>query len=51
MVVEVEVDAGDGARGVRPALYLGLSGYRCVAAGVKPKTTARERCDGARVRA
>ena len=27
-----------------------LSGYRCVAAGVKPKTTARERCDGARVR-
>ena len=27
-----------------------LSVYRCVAAGVKPKTTARERCDGARVR-
>ena len=24
--------------------------YRCVAAGVKPKTTVRERCDGARVR-
>ena len=30
----------------------GLSVYRCVvpAAGVRPKTTARERCDGARVR-
>ena len=29
---------------------LGLSVYRCVAAGVKPKTTVRERCDGARAR-
>ena len=27
-----------------------LSVYRCVVEGVKPKTTARERCDGARVR-
>ena len=29
---------------------VGLSVYRCVAAGVKPTTTVRERCDGARVR-
>ena len=28
-------------------MAVGLSVYRCVAAGVKPKTTARERCDGA----
>ena len=30
------------------AFALGLSGYRCVAAGtgVKSKTTVRERCDG-----
>ena len=27
-----------------------FSVYRCVAAGFKPKTTVRERCDGARVR-
>ena len=31
-------------------MRLGLSVHRCVAAGVKPKTTVRERCDGARVR-
>ena len=34
---------------VMAAECLGLSVYRCVAAGIKPKTTARERCDGARV--
>ena len=26
---------------------ISLTVYQCVAAGVKPKTTARERCDGA----
>ena len=41
---------GDAGCGISAILYIGLSVYRCVAAGVKPKTTARERCDGARVR-
>ena len=41
---------GIAARPAQSACVLsGLSVYRCVAAGVKPKTTVRERCDGARV--
>ena len=38
------------AQNCRRTYQFGLSVYRCVAAGVKPKITVRERCDGARAR-
>ena len=36
-----------GDRGRSSPRFIGLSVYRYVAAGVRPKTTVRERCDGA----